>query len=73
MAEAMHYVILGNGVCGFEAGLALRARDARARISLVSGSTTTSARCAMANLDVKRAACGMCGGCLERCAAWPRP
>ncbi|HEY7922002.1 MAG TPA: NAD(P)/FAD-dependent oxidoreductase [Vicinamibacteria bacterium] len=32
----MHYVVLGNGVAGIEAGLALRARDARARISVVS-------------------------------------
>jgi len=32
----MHYVILGNGVCGMEAALALRRRDAEARISLVS-------------------------------------
>jgi NADPH-dependent 2,4-dienoyl-CoA reductase/sulfur reductase-like enzyme len=32
----MHYVVLGNGVAGIEAALALRARDARARISVVS-------------------------------------
>jgi NADPH-dependent 2,4-dienoyl-CoA reductase/sulfur reductase-like enzyme len=32
----MHYAILGNGVAGIEAALALRKRDARARISLVS-------------------------------------
>ncbi|HJS59490.1 MAG TPA: NAD(P)/FAD-dependent oxidoreductase [Vicinamibacteria bacterium] len=32
----MHYVILGNGVAGIEAALALRRRDAEARISLVS-------------------------------------
>lgn len=32
----MHYVILGNGVAGTEAALALRARDAEARITLVS-------------------------------------
>ena len=32
----MHYVIVGNGVCGIEAALALRQRDAEARISLVS-------------------------------------
>ena len=32
----MHYVILGNGVCGMEAALALRAREADARITLVS-------------------------------------
>src|SRR5262245_47044220 len=32
----MHYVILGNGVCGMEAALALRRRDGGARISLVS-------------------------------------
>jgi len=32
----MHFVILGNGVAGIEAALALRARDADARISLVS-------------------------------------
>ena len=32
----MHYVIVGNGVCGIEAALALRAREAKARISLVS-------------------------------------
>jgi NADPH-dependent 2,4-dienoyl-CoA reductase/sulfur reductase-like enzyme len=32
----MRYVILGNGVCGIEAALALRARDAEARISIVS-------------------------------------
>jgi NADPH-dependent 2,4-dienoyl-CoA reductase/sulfur reductase-like enzyme len=32
----MHYVILGNGVAGMEAALALRARDAEARITLVS-------------------------------------
>jgi NADPH-dependent 2,4-dienoyl-CoA reductase/sulfur reductase-like enzyme len=32
----MRYVILGNGVCGMEAALGLRARDASARITLVS-------------------------------------
>jgi NADPH-dependent 2,4-dienoyl-CoA reductase/sulfur reductase-like enzyme len=32
----MHYVIVGNGVCGMEAALALRQRDAESRISLVS-------------------------------------
>jgi NADPH-dependent 2,4-dienoyl-CoA reductase/sulfur reductase-like enzyme len=32
----MHYVIVGNGVCGIEAALALRAREAQARITLVS-------------------------------------
>jgi NADPH-dependent 2,4-dienoyl-CoA reductase/sulfur reductase-like enzyme len=32
----MHYVILGSGVCGIEAALALRRRDGDARISLVS-------------------------------------
>ena len=32
----MHYAVLGNGVAGIEAALALRARDARARISVVS-------------------------------------
>ena len=32
----MHYVILGNGVAGMEAALALRRREADARISLVS-------------------------------------
>ncbi len=32
----MHYVIVGNGVCGIEAALALRGRDLDARISLVS-------------------------------------
>ena len=32
----MHYVILGNGVAGMEAALALRARDDEARITLVS-------------------------------------
>ena len=32
----MHYVIVGNGVAGMEAALALRGRDAEARISLVS-------------------------------------
>ncbi len=32
----MHYVIVGNGVCGIEAALALRGRDAQARITLVS-------------------------------------
>ena len=32
----MHYVILGNGVAGMEAALALRRSDAGARISLVS-------------------------------------
>jgi NADPH-dependent 2,4-dienoyl-CoA reductase/sulfur reductase-like enzyme len=32
----MHYVILGNGVAGMEAALALRARDGEARISIVS-------------------------------------
>jgi NADPH-dependent 2,4-dienoyl-CoA reductase/sulfur reductase-like enzyme len=32
----MHYVIVGNGVCGMEAALALREREAEARISLVS-------------------------------------
>ena len=33
---AMHYVIVGNGVAGMEAALALRGRDADARISVVS-------------------------------------
>lgn len=32
----MHYVIVGNGVAGMEAALALRARDTEARISVVS-------------------------------------
>ena len=32
----MHYVIVGNGVAGMEAALALRGRDAEARISVVS-------------------------------------
>lgn len=32
----MHYAILGNGVAGMEAALALRERDTRARISLIS-------------------------------------
>ncbi len=32
----MHYAILGNGVAGMEAGLALRRRDASARISVIS-------------------------------------
>src|SRR5712691_4855337 len=32
----MHYVIVGNGVCGMEAALALRRKDAEARITLVS-------------------------------------
>ena len=32
----MHYVIVGNGVCGIEAALALRRRDGEARITLVS-------------------------------------
>jgi NADPH-dependent 2,4-dienoyl-CoA reductase/sulfur reductase-like enzyme len=32
----MHYVILGNGVAGMEAALAIRAREAEARISIVS-------------------------------------
>jgi NADPH-dependent 2,4-dienoyl-CoA reductase/sulfur reductase-like enzyme len=32
----MHHVIVGNGVAGMEAALALRGRDADARISLVS-------------------------------------
>jgi NADPH-dependent 2,4-dienoyl-CoA reductase/sulfur reductase-like enzyme len=32
----MHYVIVGNGVCGMEAALALRGRDGEARITLVS-------------------------------------
>jgi NADPH-dependent 2,4-dienoyl-CoA reductase/sulfur reductase-like enzyme len=32
----MHYAILGNGVAGIEAALGLRARDAAARITLVS-------------------------------------
>ena len=32
----MHYVILGNGVCGMEAALALRRREAEARITIVS-------------------------------------
>ena len=32
----MHYAIVGNGVAGMEAALALRARDADARISIVS-------------------------------------
>ena len=31
-----HYVILGNGVCGMEAALALRRREAGSRITLVS-------------------------------------
>jgi NADPH-dependent 2,4-dienoyl-CoA reductase/sulfur reductase-like enzyme len=32
----MHYVIVGNGVCGMEAALALRRKDGEARITLVS-------------------------------------
>jgi NADPH-dependent 2,4-dienoyl-CoA reductase/sulfur reductase-like enzyme len=32
----MHFVIVGNGVCGMEAALALRAREAKVRITLVS-------------------------------------
>jgi NADPH-dependent 2,4-dienoyl-CoA reductase/sulfur reductase-like enzyme len=32
----MHYVIVGNGVAGMEAALALRAREAQARITIVS-------------------------------------
>jgi NADPH-dependent 2,4-dienoyl-CoA reductase/sulfur reductase-like enzyme len=32
----MHYVVLGNGIAGVEAALGLRARDAEARITLVS-------------------------------------
>ncbi len=32
----MHFVIVGNGVAGMEAALALRARDAEARITIVS-------------------------------------
>jgi NADPH-dependent 2,4-dienoyl-CoA reductase/sulfur reductase-like enzyme len=32
----MHYVILGNGVSGIEAALALRQRDTKTRISIVS-------------------------------------
>jgi NADPH-dependent 2,4-dienoyl-CoA reductase/sulfur reductase-like enzyme len=32
----MHYLILGNGVCGMEAALALREREAGARITIVS-------------------------------------
>lgn len=32
----MHYVIVGNGVCGMEAAIALRGRDAEARITVVS-------------------------------------
>jgi NADPH-dependent 2,4-dienoyl-CoA reductase/sulfur reductase-like enzyme len=32
----MHYAIVGNGVCGMEAALALRGRDASARITIVS-------------------------------------
>lgn len=32
----MHFVIVGNGVCGMEAALALRAREAKARVTLVS-------------------------------------
>jgi len=36
MSAPLHYVILGNGVAGMEAALALRARDGQARITLVS-------------------------------------
>jgi NADPH-dependent 2,4-dienoyl-CoA reductase/sulfur reductase-like enzyme len=32
----VHYVIVGNGVCGTEAALALRGRDADARITIIS-------------------------------------
>src|SRR5712692_6213169 len=32
----MHYAILGNGICGMEAALLLREREADARITLVS-------------------------------------
>jgi NADPH-dependent 2,4-dienoyl-CoA reductase/sulfur reductase-like enzyme len=32
----MHYVIVGNGICGMEAALALRRRESGARISIVS-------------------------------------
>jgi NADPH-dependent 2,4-dienoyl-CoA reductase/sulfur reductase-like enzyme len=34
--SGMHYAIVGNGVAGMEAALALRAREADARISLIS-------------------------------------
>lgn len=33
----MHYVIIGNGVAGITAAFALRKRDGRARISVISG------------------------------------
>jgi NADH oxidase (H2O2-forming) len=36
IAGPVHYVILGNGVCGIEAALALRRREAEAPITLVS-------------------------------------
>src|SRR5881296_2461220 len=32
----MHYAVLGNGICGMEAALLLREREADARITLVS-------------------------------------
>src|SRR5215510_4531181 len=34
--DPVHYVVLGNGVCGIEAALALRRREGEARITLVS-------------------------------------
>jgi NADPH-dependent 2,4-dienoyl-CoA reductase/sulfur reductase-like enzyme len=36
VSSPTHHVILGNGVCGIEAALAIRGRDAEARISVVS-------------------------------------
>src|SRR5262249_17266011 len=35
-SRPMRYVIVGNGVCGMEAALAVRRRDARAAVALVS-------------------------------------
>ena len=32
----VHYAIIGNGICGMEAALALRARETEARITLIS-------------------------------------
>ena len=33
----MHYVIVGNGVCGITAAFTLRSRDSKARITVISG------------------------------------
>jgi NADPH-dependent 2,4-dienoyl-CoA reductase/sulfur reductase-like enzyme len=72
----MHYVILGNGLCGMEAALALRRRDPEARISLISDehdhffSRPALMYVFCGQLDL-RATEPYDRGLYERSAAWP--